>query len=174
MYYFTCILLSSLRKTHIKIIIKWNLWNIYTNVLCCSHERYAFGIVCVYRMINCKDHEKNSENKNFKDYQINNRYCSPLTSDWESSAVALLMHIFLFLKCCQLVILCSWSISFFFFGYCEIKCWKKSKIKKKIRSKWKKSYMKNYIWGWGGSQRLLKVIVFFKSINCIINHCSRA
>lgn len=115
MYYFTCILLSSLRKTHIKIIIKWNLWNIYTNVLCCSHERYAFGIVCVYRMINCKDHEKNSENKNFKDYQINNRYCSPLTSDWESSAVALLMHIFLFLKCCQLVILCSWSISFFFF-----------------------------------------------------------
>lgn len=135
-----------------------------------------FGIVCLYKMINCKDLKKISGNKNFKDYQTNSRYCSPLTSDWKSSAVTLLMHIFIFLKCFQLVILvycqiCSWSVSFFFFCYCEIKCWKKSKIKKKMRSKWKKSYMNNYIWGWGGSQRLLKVIMFFKSINCIINHC---
>ena len=129
-------------------------------------------------MINCKDLEKISENKNFKDYQINNRYCSPLTSDWESSAVALLMHIFVFLKCCQLVILCSWNISFFFFFffffYCEKKFLKKTKKKKKNGEKRKKSYMKNYIWGWGGSQRFLKVIVFFESINCIINHCSTA
>lgn len=34
--------------------------------------------------------------------------------------------------------------------------------------------MNNCIWGWGGSQRLLKVIVFFESINCIINHCKIA
>lgn len=45
---------------------------------------------------------------------------------------------------------------------------------KKLKSKWKKSYMKNYIWGRGGSQRLLKVIMCFRSINCIINHHSRA
>lgn len=34
--------------------------------------------------------------------------------------------------------------------------------------------MKNYIWGWGGSQRLLKVIMFFESINRSINHHSVA
>lgn len=70
---------------------------------------------------------------------------------------------------CQI---CSWGTSFF------SPCWlllnkalKEIQSKeKKIKSKWKKSYMKNYIWGWGGSQRLLKVIMFFRSINCNINH----
>lgn len=62
-----------------------------------------------------------------------------------------------------------WSTSSFFFCYCEIKCWNKSKIKKKL-SKWKKIWKKNCIWRWGGSLRLLKVTVFFKSINCHINH----
>lgn len=136
-------------------------------------KNMLFDIVCIYKMINCKGLKKSQKTKIFKDYHINS---SLLTPDWESSAVALWTHIFVFLKYRQLVILVycqihSWSISCFFFLLLWNKVLKEIQNKEKIRSKWKKSYVKNYIWGWGGSQRLLKVIVFFKSINCIINHC---
>lgn len=47
---------------------------------------------------------------------------------------------------------------------------KEIQSKEKVKSQRKKSYMKNYSWGWGGSQRLLTVIMFFESINRSINH----
>lgn len=85
-----------------------------------------------------------TKSQNFKVYQISSRHYSSMTFSF-SENIQLLWYnadLSIFKVVCQLAIFnplpnVQMKYIIFFFCYCEIKCWNKSKIKKKI-SKWKK------------------------------------